>query len=694
MPQTIVQVEDPKNLLPEPNAQITAILGEMFAGNERVIVETQFGGGFSGSYVFKVKPTKAKTAAKSVVVKIASVGQTQQEQRGYQIIRDYWSQLMRVEDQLIISPDGRWAGIRYQMAGDDLFEVKTLLDFVHKHDVDQISTLFKKQLIPLLENAYQNTFGTAIQTYWYPSYTQLLPKNLVITAITSSSTEPVITINADQIPAAALKVGQVVQLDDFEVEKINLADQRLSLTLRARLPWQAYAVWVNGVSLLDDDLTGKIAPTITGRVIKNREDWLHDDASKVLGAGADLNRPALIVTDKIELPNPLHQIHQVLATQRSMRTAHLHGDLNLANILVTDTNQIQFIDFAAARKDHIFHDYLRLETGILTKVVPTLLYRAKRSVYPEQVAELVYQFYGQLHQVMTQPAKTKIELPYPELAKPFEMLRLLRQSARHFLIQSNEWTEYYHGLMIYLLGTLRFPDLETIEGVITPLPKQVAFWGAAVAVSPRPGLEEKVQIGSQTLREQISPSSLVIQLNEEEIFDTAAIRKLLDEALNANELNNLSQNHFPPVYKEFNDEMSSSKRKRLLIEYCTHHNQFQKLVTQLRIKNPKQYQRFFPTIVAPITDKFKSTKDAEKIKAARTLGHLKEPGAIPILEKQLLEQHNPTLRYWLVLAIGEIGGTEAKETLESLNPKLIKQDADPFTLLGIEDALRLAETKL
>ncbi len=178
------------------------------------------------------------------------------------------------------------------------------------------------------------------------------------------------------------------------------------------------------------------------------------------------------------------------------------------------------------------------------------------------------------------------------------------------------------------------------------------------------------------------------------IFDTAAIRELLTIALDASDLNDLCQDYFPVVYKDFSEGMTTRKRKRLLIGYCEHHNQFEQLVRQIRKINPEQYEAFFPYLVKPVMNKFKSKKDADHIQAAKTLGRLGEPGAIPLLEAQLLKQPNPTVGYWLAVAIGEIGGDDAKDALDRIRQQLISQDVDPYTLLGIEDAKKLAEAKI
>jgi hypothetical protein len=138
---------------------------------------------------------------------------------------------------------------------------------------------------------------------------------------------------------------------------------------------------------------------------------------------------------------------------------------------------------------------------------------------------------------------------------------------------------------------------------------------------------------------------------QEQIFDIAALRELLATALGDKDLIGLCQNYFPEVYNKFSERMRNSTRRRLLLDYCERHNQLQQLVRHLRRLNSEKYREHFPNLVKPVIDKFESEKETDHIEAAKILGQLGEPGAISILEAQLLGQQNPNVRYWLALAI-------------------------------------------
>jgi hypothetical protein len=91
------------------------------------------------------------------------------------------------------------------------------------------------------------------------------------------------------------------------------------------------------------------------------------------------------------------------------------------------------------------------------------------------------------------------------------MLRVIRKMARKCLFDLEDWQEYYRGLVLYLLGVLKFDVLDTLP--TAPLPKQVAFWAAAVGqyFLERPSLppiQQPTSIGASLPREQQLPAEI------------------------------------------------------------------------------------------------------------------------------------------------------------------------------------------
>jgi hypothetical protein len=174
------------------------------------------------------------------------------------------------------------------------------------------------------------------------------------------------------------------------------------------------------------------------------------------------------------LPNPITALSTILNETRDVKVAAIHGDFNLENILIElETGTVSLIDFAEAREDHVLHDCLRLETEVMTKLFPEIL---SRNNLP--LASTLALFYWQLHCATFQTVPTRPILPHPDLEKAWAILTILRQAARKYLFDGDDASEYYQGLTLYLLGALKFRNLDAPEH---SLPKQVAFWAATLA---------------------------------------------------------------------------------------------------------------------------------------------------------------------------------------------------------------------
>lgn len=73
----------------------------------------------------------------------------------------------------------------------------------------------------------------------------------------------------------------------------------------------------------------------------------------------------------------------------------------------------------------------------------------------------------------------------------------------------------------------------------------------------------------------------------------------------------------------------------------------------------------------------------QRSETARQLGYLKDPAAVPILEMRWPLELDPTVRYWLAIALGRVGGERAVSALNRLK----RTEADGFARSGICEAL-------
>jgi hypothetical protein len=112
----------------------------------------------------------------------------------------------------------------------------------------------------------------------------------------------------------------------------------------------------------------------------------------------------------------------------------------------------------------------------LTRLLPEALAQAGSG--PEAIGDLLLK----LHTVSVTPSVPLPTLSQSELKKPFEVLAAIRRMAGRCLRDPAQWDEYYRGLVLHLLGALKFADLDDLPQA--PLPKQVAFAAAAWLIEP------------------------------------------------------------------------------------------------------------------------------------------------------------------------------------------------------------------
>jgi serine/threonine protein kinase len=305
-----------------------------------------------------------------------------------------------------------------------------------------------------------------------------------------------------------------VQVEGFVITKVDLRRQTITLNL----PAGGCSLRLRAVEGLTAYRIGQLIPPMAGVVAETRQGRLGEELRRALGTTFDPTVEAVTLPGMALLPNPLPAIPTILNQTRHAKVNCIHGDLNLENILVdTQIRDVRLIDFAEARRDHVLHDFLRLETEVITKIVPVILREAKLS------PTLIYPLYQQLHCVAAHP-----EPSYPPaLEKPLAILTTIRQAVRGGLYDPDDWSEYDQGLLLYLLGALKFNNLDEI-----PEAKRIAFWGAATihhllqATAPCPDL---AQLWRQGADSPVSRSTgVTVKLDEDPVSEQMVGKTLAD----------------------------------------------------------------------------------------------------------------------------------------------------------------------
>lgn len=465
-------------------AEVETVLRAMFNNFSQVAIEAEFGGGFSGSRVFRVRLIKKDGRAYlPAVVKIAPIGLIQQEWDAYQsLVEHTLPNIARLDLNPVFPPNSLWGGLRYALVGSGTFSIQSLRDYYKTVEVDDLAWVLEERLFKMMGPSWWLDSRADRAFQMQTDYDTYLPVNLLIRPTLPSPAIKLHVIEANpQLTLPALTAGDVVQLKGFVVSRVEAQQQEVTLNLPAASidPTRgSYRMRLTGVTDPARYQVGNVIDAIQGEVTATRYDLLSRQVQQAFGKAIDpaaerLALPAGGTATSLSLPNPLMTYRRLLQDFITVNISTVHGDLNMENVLIDPaTRDVSLIDFATVRQGHALHDLLRLETDLVIMLIPPALKEA------DLPPETIYAFYKRLHQVTgyTNPALS-IKLPWPGLEKPFKLLRVIRRMARNCLFNADEWQEYYQGLTLYLLGALKFKGLQTSP--LAPWPQQTAFWAAA-----------------------------------------------------------------------------------------------------------------------------------------------------------------------------------------------------------------------
>lgn len=127
--------------------QVISVLQTMFPNFWRIAVEAKLDGGFSGSYIYRVRLVRADHQDELAVVKVAPVSLIEQEQEAYKRwVQDNLPKTAHINNVSALSEDGLWKGLRYTVAGG-IFPVESLYDYYQTAAIEDIANLMEKRLL-------------------------------------------------------------------------------------------------------------------------------------------------------------------------------------------------------------------------------------------------------------------------------------------------------------------------------------------------------------------------------------------------------------------------------------------------------------------------------------------------------------------------------------------------------------------
>jgi hypothetical protein len=473
-------IENPSKLELPP--EIEQVLTTMFATYRRIIIRKEFGGGFSGGRVLEIQPITANgTPELPVVVKLAMTSLIQKEWQAYrQHIHRRLPYVAEIRAEPMVLPEIGWGGLRYTLMGGNTFEVVSLSDYCHRADttVENMAQAFTR-LLKIMRQLWRYDYIDS-NFCLRPSYNHLLPVHFLVEGQPARSTEQAVLITPENDSVPTLNVGDRVCVSGFALSKANPITGTMTLTYpQARS--NPFAFYVRCKTQPFETVAAyqinQIIETFEGEIIETRAGRLQAELRRIFGDSVDPTGPmvSLPAAGEVVLPNPLRALETLLNSTCDIRVASVHGDFNLENILIEpETGLISLIDFADAREDHVLHDLLRLETEVMTKLVPEILLR-----HDLPPVSTLAGLYWHLHRLNFEVERVQPTLLHPDLKKAWTLLSLIRQTVREYLLEPDDITEYYRGLILYLVGALKFKNLNHVPE--HPLPKQVAFWGATLA---------------------------------------------------------------------------------------------------------------------------------------------------------------------------------------------------------------------
>ena len=376
-----------------------AVLSAMFAGYQRVAIHRRFGDSFSSSLVLSVTPVRNDAAPElPSVVKLAPAEVVQKEWEAYHAhFLDRAPNIAQIKDTPTVLPDGKWGGLRYLLVGSGVGKLDTLYQYCLAASTPAIIKLLETCLSQEMGKLWPFSSPTA-ETSLRAVFDLILPVNLVIKPVAAPNA-PLSVLDPTTYTTHTLECGDSVKLEGLVVTKVNAADRSVTLNLPSG-PGQgtglrpSYRVRLEAVELIDDYLVGSSIDSVSGVVTATRRDILQEQARQALGDQVDISSEVVVLPSGDRLPNPLAVLPSVLCQSRDIKVSSIHGDLNLDNLLVEYGNQtrnLYLIDFATARRDYVLHDLLRLETEVVTRLLPAIL---STEHLP---AETIHGFYVQLH---------------------------------------------------------------------------------------------------------------------------------------------------------------------------------------------------------------------------------------------------------------------------------------------------------
>ena len=556
---------------------------------KELTVTREFGAGFSGAKVFLVTRKNMHDELLSpIVVKFDKLSSLQEEVNNYKAyINGRFTKCVSLENDIIELPNVPYSCIAYQLAGGGKFDVESIKSYWQECSTIQEACNPLKTIVADWKDVWIE--GETKREYSLLTYDWLFPPNFVVEVESASDSTDIKPISPDNIfellnSSAYLEASVCIQptptgSQSFIITEVNENKGEVTLDLPENQT-DRFRICLSNMENIRQFKTGEAIRTpIYGRIKNDRITFLKKIVANAFDhTSLSLNKNQVVFPglENFPLENPLHQLPDILNIDLpSAKVSIVHGDMNLENILIRTDSQghdISVIDFGKTRKAHNIHDLLRLETSVWLYLITWRLPNLTPGDGPALTWQIrkIYSLFKSVHEFVVEDNFDNSEI---DLSIPYAILRQIRQYAFDRLEGAPEqnYKSYYLGLCLYMLGALKFKNLDSPENK-APIPRQVAFQVACLAYhTAENGELDKEPVTA--LPPEGEPSGKFLH-NE------------LADAFNKDELVELCY-EIGIDYEQLSGE--NVKRKAVeLVQYCKRHKKINTLIEHCERKRPSR----------------------------------------------------------------------------------------------------------
>lgn len=570
---------------------------------KEVTVKHEFGAGFSGAKVFLVTRKNMNGELLSpIVVKFDKLNSLQEEVENYNDhIDQKFEKCVSLENGIHKLPQIPFACIAYQLAGGGKFEVESLKTYWrhYKHIEDVLRPL--KTLVADWKGAWIE--GKTKRDFSLLSYDWLLPPNFIIEVETNSNVSDAINIDSNDIfefVNSSNYLGATVCIQpaspeskSFIVSEVDEDTNEMTLDLPAENEPDKFRIRLHNLENINQFKRGQaLSSPVYGRIKNDRITFLKQIVARAFNnqlVGLNEDQVILPGLNNLPLENPLHQLPRILNTDlSSAKVTTVHGDMNLENILIrTDSlgHDISVIDFGKTRKAQNIHDLLRLEANVWLYLIAWMLPHLAANDEPvlaKQVRKIV-SFFRSVHDLDV----AFVSNDEIDLSIPYAILCQIRKQAFEIMDGAQEqlYKNYYLGLCLYMLGALKFKNLDLTENN-APLPKQIAFQVACLAYHSinKGWLEPESDDDGPDPPHEAAPEQQRIPVLSEEQPEIGFLHEEIDKAFNQDELIELCFK-IGVDYENLSGENKQRKGVEL-VKYCIRHEILATLIEYCKRERP------------------------------------------------------------------------------------------------------------